>query len=127
MKKVKIKPKQPNRISRNIKKEILYLKSSRTYKSNRSAYLISDSKGRDLKFLKEKKYLKFFYKGGAEINNREIQQYARHQVTNRQNKYPVILFWFGTCTFTAKNSEGTPATLSRLTSLFRVFIVNTQV
>ena len=85
--------KQPNRISRYINREILELKSTKIFKSNRSAYLISDSKGKDLQFLKEKKYLKFLYKGGAEITNSVIQQYARYQVTRSQNKYPVILFW----------------------------------
>ena len=58
MKKVIKKKKQPNRISRNIKKEILYLKSSKFYKSKLSAYLTSDSKVQDLKFLKEKKISK---------------------------------------------------------------------
>ena len=98
--------KQPNRISRYINREILELKSTKIFKSNRSAYLISDSKGKDLQFLKEKKYLKFLYKGGAEITNSVIQQYARYQVTRSQNKYPVILFWFGTCSLTTKNSAG---------------------
>ena len=106
MKPVNNKPKHPNRISRYIQKEILELKSTKFYKSNRSAFLISDSQGRDLQFLKEKKYLRFRYKGGADITNTEIQQYAKHQVTRTQNKYPVILFWFGTCAFTTKNSDG---------------------
>ena len=100
------KSKKPNRISRYIQKEILLLKSSRFYKSNRSAYLISDSKGKDLKFLKERKYIKFLYKGGAEITNGEIQRYAKYQVSKKQNKYPVIIFWFGTCSLTTKNNDG---------------------
>ena len=46
--------------------------------------------------------MKFYYRGGAEITNENIQSYAEHQILNRRNKYPVLLFWFGTCSFTEK-------------------------
>ena len=64
--------------------------------------VISDSKGKDLKFVPGRKYLSFYYKGGAEITNQQIQSYAKHQVTSKFNKYPIIVFWFGTCSFTEK-------------------------
>lgn len=96
----------PNRISRNITKEIKELKRTKTYVGNRKGFLISDSKSKDLKFLKCKKHINFFYKGGAEINNREIQSYARYVVLNKRIKYPVLIFWFGTCSFTEKSDSG---------------------
>ena len=98
--------KTPNRITRYISNEIRELKRTKTYVSNRKSFLISDSKGKDLLYLKGKKYVNFFYRGGAEINNREIQAYAKHVVTNKRNKYPVLLFWFGTCSFTKKTGDG---------------------
>ena len=98
--------KTPNRISRSILKEIKVLKRTKTYIGNRKGFLISDSKSKDLKFVKGRKHINFFYKGGAEINNTEIQSYARYVVLNKRIKYPVLIFWFGTCSFTAKSYSG---------------------
>lgn len=100
------KSNKPNRISRYIVKEIKELKKTKTFVSNRKGYVISDSKGKDLVHLKGKKYVQFFYKGGADINNREIQAYAKHVILNKRNKYPVLLFWFGTCSLTKKTNGG---------------------
>ena len=94
-----------NWISRYIVKEIQELKKSKTYVSNRKGLLISDSKSKDLLYLKGKKYIQFFYKGGAEITNREIQAYAKHVILNKRNKYPVLVFWFGTCLLTFKSNS----------------------
>lgn len=61
------KPKQ-NRITRNIHKEISLLRRRKPYASNRSAFLISDSKGKDLKYLNERKYYKdFIIKEGQKL------------------------------------------------------------
>ena len=98
------KPQKGNRIARYISKEIRELKRTKQFRSNRKAFLISDSKSKDLKFLKGEKYVRFYYKGGAEITDPDIQSYAAHQVTNRLNKYPVIIFWFGTCSLTEKQN-----------------------
>lgn len=102
----KSKPKKLNRISRNIYKQISHLKRQKPYASNRNAFLISDSKGKDLKYLKDRKYVRFFYKGGSQITDSDIQSFAKFQVTKRSNRYPVILFWFGTCSLTHKNRDG---------------------
>ena len=61
-------------------------------------------KGKDLLFLKDEKFIRIFYKGGAEITDGKIQSYAKAQVLNKRNKYPVILFWFGTCSLTTKSN-----------------------
>ena len=98
--------KTPNRISRYILNEIRLLKRTKTYIGNRKGFLISDSKGKDLKFIKGRKHINFFYKGGAEINNTEIQSYAKYVVLNKRIKYPVLIFWFGTCSFTEKSNSG---------------------
>ena len=55
-----------------------------------------------MKGVKEQKRMRFFYRGGAEITQKQIQSYARYIVTNKQNRFPVILFWFGTCSLTQK-------------------------
>ena len=102
----KPKVKKQNRISRNIHKEITLLRRNKPYASNRSAFLISDSKGKDLKCLNERKYVRFFYKGGSQITDIDIQNFSKFQVTRRTNHFPVILFWFGTCSLTPKNSDG---------------------
>ena len=62
-------------------------------------------KGKDLLFLKDEKFIRIFYKGGAEITDEKIQSYAKSQVLNKRNKYPVILFWFGTCSLTTKSNK----------------------
>lgn len=98
--------KSPNRISRYLVKEIKHLKRTKTYVSNRKGFLISDSKSKDLKYLKGKKYISFYYKGGADINNAEVQSYAKYVVLNKRVKYPVLIFWFGTCSFTQKANNG---------------------
>ena len=100
------KSKKPNRITRKINKEILHLRRNKSFRSNRTAFLLSDSKGKDLKFLKEKKYVRFFYRGGKDITDSDIQRFAKFQVLRKQNKYPVLLFWFGTCSLTQKNTDG---------------------
>lgn len=97
--------KKQNRISRNIRKQICKIKRTKTYRSYRKAFLVSDSKGKDLKFVKGQKFIRFFYKGGAEITDNDIQSYAKHQVNSPLNKYPVLLFWFGTCSFTEKKDN----------------------
>ena len=95
-----------NRFTRYISKEIKLLKRTKTYVSNRSGFLISDSKSKDLHYLNCRKYINFFYKGGTEIDNHEIQSYAKHICLNKRIKYPVLLFWFGTCSFTRKTNTG---------------------
>lgn len=94
--------KKTNSITRHISKDIRLLRKTNYYRSHRSAFLISDSKGKDLQLVKEAKRLKFYYRGGAEITNPNITSYARHILSNKRNRYPVILFWFGTCSLTHK-------------------------
>ena len=94
--------KKPNSITKKISRDIAFLQKTKNYRSCRTAFLLSDSKGKDLKLIQEPKRMTFFYRGGAEITEPNIQSYARHIVSNRRNRYPVIIFWFGTCSLTHK-------------------------
>ena len=91
-----------NLITRNIIGEIKLLKRTKYFSSTRKSFLISDSKGFDLKRIENTRHIRFFCKSGANITHREVRSYAKYQVKN--NKYPIILLWFGTCALTEKSN-----------------------
>lgn len=97
--------KKPNQMTRKILRQIHILKRTKSYKGLRSAFVISDSKGYDLKRVKEIKYVRFFCKPGAEVTDTDIRSYTTYQARNRKNKYPVFILWFGTCSLTEKRNN----------------------
>ena len=94
-----------NQMTRKILKEIQTLKRTKSYKGLRNAFLISDSKGYDLKRVREIKYLRFCCKPGAEVTDKDIRSYAKYQARNKRNRYPVFMLWFGTCSLTEKKNN----------------------
>lgn len=95
------------RTDRRISKGIDKLENEITVKDRRSAIIVADSKGRELR--KQRVYnahLNIFYQPGAKLRNVHLDLYIKRHLNNRTVRSPVVLIWLGSCELTIKTVNG---------------------
>ena len=99
--------KSGNITDRRIEKSIDSISKTIDTRNRSRAIIIADSKGRELQ--KQRAYnthINIQYRSGAKIRNACLDSAVKRHLNDRTIRYPIALFWHGTCELTIKTKDG---------------------